>query len=281
MNISFAAGDLDGDGKVDAVVAGNREKRMVIWPGRGDGTFGSPRHVATTRKPNGVGIADLDGDKKPDLVVTYFKHIQVLFGDGALGFRAGKLIATDQAPDGPVLGDIDKDGDVDVVIAANDVNLFVTYVNDGTGKLAVGERVASCAGPSYPFGGDLDGDGDFDVSYMCDSGGELRHNDGTGKFVARRREGEPAHVISGDFTHDGIVDVMTFTMALRESKVELHAGAGGGKFRDQARLALDGQIQGQPVVADFDGDGHDDVAIGLWRGRPPGILGVLASRQCP
>jgi hypothetical protein len=282
MSISFAAGDFDRDSNVDAVVAEYRDKRLAILSGIGDGNLlRAKRTVRTPRKPNGVEAGDLNGDLYLDLVVTYFKHIQVFFGDGKLGFRAGKLIETDQAPDGPVVGDIDGDGDADVVVAANDVNLFVTYVNDGKGSLSIGERTPTCTSPGYLFGGDLDGDGDLDVSYMCDDGGELRHNDGKGKFVARRRKSKPTHVVAGDFTHDGVADIMTFTMELDSCAIELHRGTGGGTFEILERLTVDGQIQSTPLVGDFDGDTHDDVTFGLWRGRPPGILAILPSRDCP
>jgi len=282
MNLSFATGDLDADGKLDAVVAGYREKRLLVFPGQGDGTFGAPRTIATARKPNGVAIGDLTGDGVLDVVVTYFSHLQLFTGDGRLGLRAGPAIKTDQAPEGPVVGDLDGDGDLDVGTVGNDTNFFLTYLDDGHGRLRLGEHAEACGSPAYPIAADLDDDHDLDLAYMCDDGVELRLNDGRGRFTrVALPSARPAFVAAADVNGDGHTDLVTFTAELDSSSVVLRLGDGHGGWKVRGEGTLDGQVQGAPLVADLDGDGHPDLVLGLWAGRAPGAIAVLASRPCP
>ena len=69
----MAAGDLDGDGDVDAVAsfaAGGR----IAWYENLGGDFGDPalneRLISNLADPSSVAIADLDGDGDLDVVST-------------------------------------------------------------------------------------------------------------------------------------------------------------------------------------------------------------------
>ncbi len=75
---SIAAADLDGDGLPDIAVtntirtSGSAEQSttVTVLRGNGDGTFGNERSFQTGSNPFGIAIRDLNGDAKPDLVVS-------------------------------------------------------------------------------------------------------------------------------------------------------------------------------------------------------------------
>src|SRR5206468_695977 len=63
--IYSAAADVNGDGKIDLVVASLTTK---LFLGNGDGTFQTPQSLLSESGP--TQIADIDGDGKPDIAVT-------------------------------------------------------------------------------------------------------------------------------------------------------------------------------------------------------------------
>ena len=74
-----AAADLDGDGRVDLVHFGTTEGRGIAgFQGKGDGTFvpANPSsfwfHLWENVDRRLGGIADLDGDGRPDLVTAIY-----------------------------------------------------------------------------------------------------------------------------------------------------------------------------------------------------------------
>lgn len=90
---AVAAGDLNGDGRLDVVVTNLRATTVSVLLGNGDGTFQAHADFPTGAFPNSVAIGDLDGDGKPDLAVANFglgvgNTVSVLLGNGNGTFRA-------------------------------------------------------------------------------------------------------------------------------------------------------------------------------------------------
>ena len=72
---AVAAADLNGDQKVDFVAANQFSSSITIWLGVGDGSFvaGALTNRVAGSGPRGVAIADMDGDRIPDIVTAdYF-----------------------------------------------------------------------------------------------------------------------------------------------------------------------------------------------------------------
>src|SRR5215472_1573514 len=84
-----AAGDFNGDGKLDLAVANSGDPTVgddggiSILFGNGDGTFQPSRNVSAGKSPGSVAVVDLNGDGQVDLVVTN--------GDGGVG-QVGVLL---------------------------------------------------------------------------------------------------------------------------------------------------------------------------------------------
>lgn len=184
--------DVDSDGDLDLVVAGDNFKRHTpptnqtstwLFLQQADGTFvdataGSGLDVLVVapqdEHPNGVhlgGIAagDLTGDGRPEIVVTFWNGPAAIYrnmGGGAFedmtAFAGTDAFTTHWQP---ILHDFDGDGDTDMFCAVDFVDNKL-YLNDGEGRMT---DVASDVGIDNHFNdmgvapGDFDNDGDIDL----------------------------------------------------------------------------------------------------------------------
>ncbi len=69
---SVAAGDFNGDGKVDLAVANEGSNSVSVLLGNGDGTFAAAQNFATGVNPWSVAVSDFNGDGKLDLAVANY-----------------------------------------------------------------------------------------------------------------------------------------------------------------------------------------------------------------
>ncbi len=127
--------DINGDGSPEILVSQfnqNSSNIFIISNKSTPGNFNLSdiKSIPLTSQVTSVRLADLDGDKKPDLVITRF-----LDGDLAVfrntstatqhSFAARQLFKTSPSPFGIDFGDLDGDGKLDIV--ANS-----TFTTDGT-----------------------------------------------------------------------------------------------------------------------------------------------------
>ena len=66
--------DVSGDGIKDLIIANSGSNNVLIYPGLGDGQFGDAVNGGhgffTGTNPAGITLADVNDDKKPDLVIA-------------------------------------------------------------------------------------------------------------------------------------------------------------------------------------------------------------------
>lgn len=143
---AVVAGDVTGDKKPDVVTSDQKESTLLIYAGAGNGLFSKePLKVkldegGANLKPNGMAIADLDGDKVLDLAVACEEQqfVRVLKGDGKGGFTKLADIVTARKSKFVVTGDFNGDKNVDLATGACAIQAGATWsitiqLNDGKG----------------------------------------------------------------------------------------------------------------------------------------------------
>jgi hypothetical protein len=86
---SLAVGDVDGDGRLDAVVVRNLfSYSVLVLPGKSDGTLGDPTWVGSVSYQHGVALGDLNDDGRDDITTLSGNGFtSVLLADPAGGFK--------------------------------------------------------------------------------------------------------------------------------------------------------------------------------------------------
>jgi hypothetical protein len=84
-SIDIALGDVDGDGRVDAVASNLETGTLSVYPGESGGSFGTPRQFTADPVPGHLVVGDFDHDGWLDVAVASISdhQIRVLRNRGA------------------------------------------------------------------------------------------------------------------------------------------------------------------------------------------------------
>jgi hypothetical protein len=287
--IAVAVGDFNGDGNQDLAVA-NLGGGVTVLLGNGSGGFtvstGSP--FAAGMEPEAVAVGDFNGDGIQDLAIANSgsSNLTVLLGNGSGGFAAatGSPFAVGAHADSVAVGDFNGDGIQDLAVANGLDNSATVLLGNGSGGFATASGSPFAAG-TYPLSvavGDFNGDGIQDLAVASQSSGNVTVllGNGSGGFAPAPGspfavQGNPGSVAVGDFNGDGIQDLATANQNADTLTVLLGNGSGGFSAIPDSPLAA-GTLPGAIVVADFNGDGIEDLAVSNYAsGNVTVLLGFV------
>ncbi|MFI5252106.1 MAG: FG-GAP-like repeat-containing protein [Bacteroidota bacterium] len=314
-----AIADLDGDGKLDIIVVTSGSNEVSVYhnissPGSlNSGSFASFIDFSTGSLPNSVAIGDIDGDGKPDIVVTNGSSntVSVLRNESAIGsitsasFDLPITFATGTSPVGLALGDIDGDGKVDIVTAnggGNSISIFRNIATPGpitSGSLAGKVDFPTGSSPYDVVIGDLDGDGKQDIVVSNNSSNTIsifRNTSTPGIIASGSLAGKvdfpsgasPRALAIGDMDGEGRPDiVVTNDLNYTISVFDNHTTMGSittGSFGARLDFTTGPRPYNGLVIGDMDGDGKPDIAasdlngntISLFHNRvsPPPLMAI-------
>jgi hypothetical protein len=190
--LGIELGDLDGDGRLDAVVGLVEGQAVQVLRGATDGLFEprAPLHLGF--EPLDVHVGDLDGDGHADVAVSARfaadEGLALLAGDGtgALALARTHVVAGRAGALGA--GDLDEDGRIDLVLGQVDPleEQIAVLLNRGAFELdEVVLAMAPAAGT--PLVADIDADGHLDLVVLTKPGELLLlAGSGTGAFTSAR-----------------------------------------------------------------------------------------------
>lgn len=155
-------GDLDGDGKLDVIIANSNDNRLSVHRNistSGNISFAERLQLATGQFPVSIGIGDLNGDGKPDLAVpnrssssiSIFRNTSV---SGTISLDPKSDLPTTEGPFWVSIGDIDGDNRPDLSVASWAIHYSVSVFRNNPYVPA----------PAAPVASNIDVS-DFDISW--------------------------------------------------------------------------------------------------------------------
>ncbi|MHB8215928.1 MAG: FG-GAP repeat domain-containing protein [Candidatus Sulfotelmatobacter sp.] len=175
LRYSIAAADLNGDQRLDLVVANGGDKTFSVMLGNGDGTFQPPVAYPVINSPGSVLVVDLAGNGTKDMAVFRGIGVDIWLGNGDGTFRQSPIPSI--LGSGVTVGDFNGDNTIDLVVTPFVLCLFhtcppvnpVLSLGHGDGTFASGIDI----GHPVQEAGDFDGDGKLDLAGLLANNGSL------------------------------------------------------------------------------------------------------------
>ncbi len=256
-------GDVDGDGEREIVIALKSGMNGIVYVLSPDGSI--ERTLLSTGSfsySSAVALADLDGDRTPEIILQTEGQLDVWKGDGSVFPGWPVMWSTSHwlGNSSPVVGDVDGDADMEIVVtsqvAGSSANGWVyVYNSDGTLHPSFPKSLPIGSG-AVPAIADIDLDGrneiiiggsywngvlgNYDKVWAYDLGGGPHGRVEWSQFGGNARHTGvyvPA-TIPGDLDGDGDVDQADLGILLAAYGINDSGDCDGDGDTDQADLGI-------------------------------------------
>lgn len=124
--------DFNGDLVPDMAALDWVNRKLLIFYGRGDGTFTQPVSFQLKAEPSALSVADLNGNGYPDIVVGYTRlpQIDIFEGDGFGRFFLRQSIKTPAPVSKFAIADFTGDGTMDIAALSRSTGEIMVYTYD-------------------------------------------------------------------------------------------------------------------------------------------------------
>jgi FG-GAP-like repeat len=286
----LAVADVNGDHHLDLVSINEWGYDIRINLGDGRGGFIGAGELNGDGEPNRIAVADVNNDGNLDLIANAPTEGKILiyFGQGHGSFSTSALELEDLSGDKSfAVGDLNRDGNADLVVIKSDSSAkAVVFLGDGAGNFTKANEFAVQAVSPVVVLIDLNHDGNLDI--LIGGAGAETHTgmflssylgDGTGNFITGQINDLGPGVMEGamglaDFNEDGNLDVafpVVFNQEPVSTSVLMFLGDGQGGFTAGQTITA-GLAPHSAAAADFNGDGHVDLAV---TNRDDGTVSIL------
>ena len=274
--MSAAAGDVNGDGKPDLVLANDGNNTVSVLLGNGNGTFLPQQTFATGASPTSVAVGEVTGDGKTDIVVANSgsNTVSVLLGNGNGTFQSQRTFAVGLDPTSVALGDVNGDGSADLIVADSGSNSVSVLLSNGNGTFQAQQTFATGVDPVSVVLADLTGDGYADIVVANNRSNTVSVflDNGNGTFQAQQTFATgigPSGIAVANLIEGGPVDIAVADSG--SNAVSVLLGNGNGTFQPQQTLAT-GAYPQSVAVADLSGDGRVDIAVANASGNTVSVF---------
>ncbi len=257
------AGDFNGDGVPDLAYLGGVGLEIVLSAGSNTPTtvttaLTCPGASAVQAQPS---FADVNNDKKLDLIYSCSGYITIQLGNGDGTFQTPAYFAINNAGT-PVLVDLNGDGFLDIatLVSSSTAPQVAVLLNQGStnpGVFQIPKPYPAPAGSSSLLAGDFNGDGKQDLitSILATSpnivytGFSILYGRGDGTLNASTTQSANFTGFTiGDFNNDGITDIALQLVPPSNTSlftsVQVLLGSTSGTFSQSASLQVLAELPG-------------------------------------